>query len=979
MSLEKFLVVRPDGQAEKSKSFDKIDSRASSFLAPVPSETESTTFDILSGSVYIDNAVVNFNGLTVDLSTGANYEVSAIPSNYYNVAIFTLSSSGLIEKVEGTSASTKEGVIEPSLPSGNFPIAKVIFQDNGIGGTGTVNNVLEEDITDIRPFFYGNYGKPIFGTDAVADFKALPTIPESASLRITRGTVWMNDGNLVSIPDTTISFSSGDLISPSIPANWYNKAIVALDSFGNIKAFWGTPALDLEDVGLAQTPKEAMPIAIVSVRDDGNANAGTLRNILVSDILDVRPLFNNFLGQLRAEDINYCRVRAFYPANKQIQIFDGIVYPKAGLLVNFPYTTIDFSTGVNAVPATTPGYYRKILITLNAAGSPLIFYGNPSVNISGLVAPPTPRNVIALAYITVQDDGSGLTGSILSINEEDIQDVRPFLGASGGGGGEGTTASQSYSDYLNTSTFEQGFYEDFSDDDYIDLDNTTADADVIVDNNTTFQVGEILQTKNLFDDTFSLTNIPRVLILLSANFSEFLQIEVTNNGTDWFQITTNSVKVFTTVGTDLRVRFTNTGTGEVILTDWAIFYNDDEISPSFLFSNERVPLNQTINFGDSEISGNVITLQNERYYPVGENALLVFKNGELLRRDAELLIPNSYKELNASQIEVNVAPQSGDYYQLAIPAGFFGKSVTEFTSSLNLLLPAKYIVDELVRAVEGTTVSVKTAIESGGRVLLETQNWNIDSSIEVTDNCYIYSKTIGETAINSSFSEAIFEITSANDFTLENIKLSSLALSPSGIGVTISSSNSSAYFFNCMFENLEKAVEVIGDTENLVFKNCKFKDCEIPVIAKDNATFENCVFENCSVSGVSVESNSFVINCKFINCSTHGLIVNGLHNVIKGNNFDSCDNGIIIEATGGESVVSGNKILNSTSHGCIVNGERVVLNNNICKGNDTGINIEGSENMIEGNIVTDNLTDGIVIGLSAINNEIGSNVLLRNP
>ena len=979
MSLEKFLVVREDGQAEKSKSFDKIDTRASSFLAPIPSQNPSTTFDILSGSVYIDNAVVNFNGLTVDLSTGANYETSAIPSNHYNIAIFTLSPLGLIEKVEGTPASTAGGVVSPTLPSGNFPIARVLFQDNGIGGTGTVNNISEEAITDIRPFFYGSYGKPVFGTNAVADFKALPTIPESASIRVTRGSLWMNDGNLVSIPDTTISFSSGALISPSIPANWYNKAIVVIDSSGVIRAYWGTPAILLEDVVLAETPTGAMPIAIVTVRDNGNGNAGTLNDIFVTDLEDVRPFFNNFLGQLKAEDLSYCRVKAYSPATQQIEIFSGIVYPKAGLLVNFPKTVIDFSSGVNAVPITTSGYYRKILITLNAAGDPLIFYGNPSATLGGLVAPPTPRNVIALAYLTVQDDGSGLLGSILPISDEDIQDVRPFLGASGGGGGEGTTASQSYSDYLNTSTFEQGFYEDFSDNDYIDESNTTADADVIVDNNTTFQVGEVLQTTNIFDSSLSLTNVPRILILLSANFPEYLDIEVSNNGgSNWSSVTPNTVKVFTTVGTDLRVKFTNSGIGEVVLTDWAIFYNDDEISPSFLFSNERLPLNQTINFGESEISGNVITLKDGRYYPVGENALLVFKNGELLRRDSDLIVTNSYKELNTSQIQVSIAPQAGDYYQLAIPAGFFGQSVTEFTASLNNLLPAKYIVDELVRVIEGTTSSVKTAIESGGRVLLETQNWNLSEPIEVTQHCYIYSKTIGETTLNSNFPEAILEISSANEFTLENIKLSSLSLSPSGVGVTISSSGASANFFNCLFENLEKGVEVTGETNSLFFKNCKFIDCDIPVIAKDNASFENCVFENCSISGVSVENNGLVMNCKFINCF-NGLNINGLHNIIKSNHFIDCEKGLIIESTGGETVISGNKILNSISEGCQINGNRVVFTNNICKGNDTGVNIEGSENMIEGNIITDNLTDGIVVGLSAINNDIGSNVLLRNP
>jgi len=183
MALEKYLVVRPDGQVEKSKSVDKIDSRSSSFFAATPSVSPSKGFTILGGYAVILRNFVSISDTNISMGIGGTHETESIPAGYWNQAAFSVTQNGTIVKTEGTPAATKEAVVPPVFPFGTLPICLVTYQDSGSGSAGTINDLNPAEIIDRRPFFYGSYNQPLDYTDAISDFKIDPTFPASTDLK----------------------------------------------------------------------------------------------------------------------------------------------------------------------------------------------------------------------------------------------------------------------------------------------------------------------------------------------------------------------------------------------------------------------------------------------------------------------------------------------------------------------------------------------------------------------------------------------------------------------------------------------------------------------------------------------------------------------------------------------------------------------------------------------------------------------------
>lgn len=990
MALEKYLVVRPDGQVEKSKSVDKIDSKALSFFAPIPSTAPSKGFTILGGYAVIFKSLVSVNDTAITMGIGGSHQTEAIPNNYWNTAAFSVNQTGNIVKTEGVPADTKAGIEAPVFPAGSLPICLVTYQDNGSGAAGTIKDLNPVDIVDQRPFFYGSYNQPIDYTDAISDFKVSQTFPVSTDLTINYGHIYFTNGQLVELPDLTISLGvGGSNEAPASPANQYRKGLIYITIHSAIEIIWSEPNANPNAITRPAVPRGVIPVSVVTIQDDGNAVPGSILPIFEADLKDARPSTTNMMGIMRADDLDYVKVLEMFPPDKRVKINSGVVYPSAGLLVDFQNTVIDFGSGIHQLPALTPGYWKRILLSLDAAGNSLLFYSAENAVRANLTNPVIPKNVIPLAFVDVQDDSSGLPGGILPIEETQIKDIRPWLGSTGSGGGGLTSASSIYSDYLNTSSWEQGVYEDFQDDDLIDALNTTGDVDTLVDNNCTLQPGQSITTTDLYDNFAGMVSVDRALVLVDSTNNDDLQIELTNDGgATWVTHIENGVCEFTTSGLDLRVKITNTGSSSVVISNYGVFYNDDEISPSFIFSNERLPLFQTILPTDPEVSGTTVTLKNSRQYPIGEDALLVFKNGALLLKDPTLVAPESYRELNMNSIQLSTPLSPTDRLDLVMPAGYFGQTVAQFQSTINSLIPTQHITDGLVRTPsEGTSPDLQTAVNNdlpstvGGSIILETQTQTITAPVVITDKpTYIYTKSRKATLqCGSSYAQEIITVSDNNEFQMSGTTLRASSYATSATGLKFTGSLADVVISNCVFENLGVAITMTNGCNRLVLRDCKFINCGRAVQGAAKVQLFNCEVDGSTngTQGILVAENSIVKDSIIKNYSTFGVRVSGEAHV-EGNLISSCGVGIDLQSTASESVVSSNSVKSCTT-GIKVDANRGVIKGNICKSNTTGITINGAENMIESNVVTDNTGDGIVIGAAATGNEIGNNVLVRNP
>lgn len=990
MALEKYLVVRPDGQVEKSKSPDKIDTRASSFFAALPSTSPSKGFTILGGYAVIFKNIVSLNETAITMGIGGSHQTDAISNNFWNTAAFSVDSTGSIVKTEGTPAATKGAVVAPVFPAGNLPVCLVTYQDNGSGSAGTIKDLDPIDIVDRRPFFYGSYNQPFEYTDAISDFKVSQTYPASSDLKLKSGRLYFTDGQLVDLPDTTLSLGVGGTYeAPASPPNEYRKGLIYLTQYSAVEVIWSNPNAVASAITRPAVPRAVVPLCVVTVQDDGNAIPGSIRPVLDADISDARPSTTNMMGILRADDLDYVKVQAMFPADKRVTINSGIIYPSAGLLVDFQERVIDFGSGPNQLVPMTPGHWRRILIALDAAANTLLFYSATNANRGSLVNPVIPKNVIPLAFVDVQDDSGGVAGGILPIQNSNIKDIRPWLGSTGSGAGGITSASSIYSDYLNTSSWEQGVYEDFQDDDLIDLVNTTGDVDILVDNNCTLQAGQYITTVDLYDNFASMVAVDRALVLVDSNNNNDLQVELTNDGgLNWTICNENTVCEFTTSGVDLRLRITNTGSSEVVISNYGVFYNDDEISPSFIFSNERLPLFQTIFSTDPEVSGSVVTLKDSRQYPIGEDALLVFKNGALLRKDPTLLAADSYREVSMTSIELSASLAPTDRLNLVMPAGYFGQTVSQFQSTINTLIPSKHIVDGVVRSpTEGTSTDLQTSINNdlsvtaGGSIILDTQTQVITAPIVISNKpTFIYTKSRkAALQCGSAYTQAILSVGDNEEFQISGVTIKADSYASSATGLNFSGSLVDAVISNCVFENLSVAINIASGCKRLLIKDCKFVNCGKAVQGSTKVQLFNCEIDGLTngTEGVLVGANSVVKDNSITNYSTFGVRATG--EVIIQNNFISlCGLGVELQSTADESVVSANSVKSCTT-ALKIDADRNVIKGNICKSNTTGISLNGSENMLESNVVTDNSADGVVIGASASGNEIGNNVLVRNP
>jgi len=148
-------------------------------------------------------------------------------------------------------------------------------------------------------------------------------------------------------------------------------------------------------------------------------------------------------------------------------------------------------------------------------------------------------------------------------------------GAGGGGGSE----FDMYADMLGRSIYLNCGWDGFLDESFVDLLNSTMTYDA-TDNKYTFTPGQVLQSLNFYDPLLGIT-ITECMVYIDYDDTVSPTIEVTaDGGANWETTANGGVHIFSNTGTDLRMRITGGGNGEV--RSWGVFYNPDPTANQLL-------------------------------------------------------------------------------------------------------------------------------------------------------------------------------------------------------------------------------------------------------------------------------------------------------------------------------------------------------------------------------------------------------------
>ena len=158
-------------------------------------------------------------------------------------------------------------------------------------------------------------------------------------------------------------------------------------------------------------------------------------------------------------------------------------------------------------------------------------------------------------------------------------------GAGGGGGSE----FDMYADMLGNSIYLNCSWDGFINELLIASTTMTYNA---TDNKYEFTAAEVLQSVDLYDGTLAIT-VTECMVYIDFNDSGSPTIEATaDGGANWEIVLNGAIHNFSNTGSDLRIRFTGGGSGEV--RSWGVYYNPDPTPQQIL---DLVPAGTLLMFG----------------------------------------------------------------------------------------------------------------------------------------------------------------------------------------------------------------------------------------------------------------------------------------------------------------------------------------------------------------------------------------------
>jgi len=141
-----------------------------------------------------------------------------------------------------------------------------------------------------------------------------------------------------------------------------------------------------------------------------------LKNTISGLIRDVKEHIQTAGGFYTEQQSTPDQTVAIYAG---IMFFDTTKVEYAGL------DDVDLGTGgAFEVSALTADFYNKILFTIDSSGTLAATEGTENAVLGSVVEPAIPANKFPICMISVQDDGTGTAGTILSIEQSEITQLQ---------------------------------------------------------------------------------------------------------------------------------------------------------------------------------------------------------------------------------------------------------------------------------------------------------------------------------------------------------------------------------------------------------------------------------------------------------------------------------------------------------------------------------------------------------------------------
>ncbi len=156
------------------------------------------------------------------------------------------------------------------------------------------------------------------------------------------------------------------------------------------------------------------------------------------------------------------------------------------------------------------------------------------------------------------------------------------------GSGDLTATADKYADLLNNSQYMNCSFDNFTDETLVNTGTTTMTYNS-GNNQYAFTTGQVLESADLYDSSLS-TTIEECMVSVEYTGPGTIQVTA-DGGSNWETTSSNEIHTFTNTGSDIRVRFTASGSG--VVDDWGILCIPDTgasaIGPAI--DTDAVPIN----------------------------------------------------------------------------------------------------------------------------------------------------------------------------------------------------------------------------------------------------------------------------------------------------------------------------------------------------------------------------------------------------
>jgi len=316
--------------------------------------------------------------------------------------------------------------------------------------------------------------------------------------------------------------------------------------------------------------------------------------------------------------------------------------------------------------------------------------------------------------------------------------------------------------------------------------------------------------------------------------------------------------------------------------------------------------------------------------------------------------------------------------------------------------------------VTDDTAAIQDALNAVKKVYVPDGTYLCSTVTVSSDNTHIWGSKGAILKLKNSVDVDLLDLSNFDNLTISDITLDgNKANQTTDVDAVCirGDDNSNVVIQNCIIKNSALSGVNIRNSDGVKIVNNLITDCGTKNSINSGDGIYLAFNSNDYVSGnsvinparigiilkgsVSVNSSRSVVIGNFVNNSGENaigtedgnvstLIVNNIVDTSGDNSFASTKAGIVVGETGETVTVSGNRVVNAGSFGIeVVHGadETIVTNNNISSSGSIGIfatAVDGSGGLdnllINGNLVTTTVTDGIFISAAATNPLTSANI-----